>query len=50
MKWIHQRGVIDFIKMTDFSLALRNQLSEIAEVKPAVEECFISPEGQKIFN
>ena len=48
MKWIHQRGVIDFIKMTDFSLALRNQLSEIAEVKPpAVEECFISPEGTK---
>ena len=28
--------------MTDFSLALRNQLSEIAEVKPpAVEERFI---------
>ena len=48
MKWIHQRGVIDFIQMTDFSLALRNQLSEIAEVKPpAVEECFISPEGTK---
>jgi len=48
MKWIHQRGVIDFMKMTDFSLALRNQLSKIAEVKPpAVEECLLSPEGTK---
>ena len=48
MKWIHQRGVIDFMQMTDFSLALRNQLSEIAEVKPpTVEECFLSPEGTK---
>ena len=48
MKWIHQRGVTDFMKMTDFSLALRNHLSVIAEVKPpAVEECFLSPEGTK---
>jgi len=43
MKWIHQRGVTDFIKMTDFSLELRNQLTEIAEVKPPkVEECLLS--------
>ena len=34
MKWIHQRGVIDFMQMTDFSLELRNKLAEIAEVKP----------------
>ena len=48
MKWVHQRGVIDFMLMTDFSLALRNQLSQIAEVKPpAVEECLLSPEGTK---
>ena len=48
MKWVHQRGVIDFMQMTDFSLALRNQLSEIAEVKPPlVDECLISPEGTK---
>jgi 23S rRNA (adenine2503-C2)-methyltransferase len=48
MKWVHQRGVIDFMHMTDFSLALRNQLSEIAEVKPpVVEECLLSPEGTK---
>jgi adenine C2-methylase RlmN of 23S rRNA A2503 and tRNA A37 len=48
MKWIHQRGVTDFMQMTDFSLELRNQLSEIAEVKPPkVEECLLSPEGTK---
>ena len=48
MKWIHQRGVTDFMKMTDFSLALRNQLTEIAEVKPPlVEEYLLSPEGTK---
>ena len=48
MKWIHQRGVIDFMQMTDFSLVLRNQLSKIAEVKPpTVEECLLSPEGTK---
>ena len=48
MKWIHQRGVTDFKQMTDFSLELRNQLFEIAEVKPPkVEECLLSPEGTK---
>ena len=48
MKWIHQRGVTDFMQMTDFSLELRNQLSKIAEVKPPkVEECLLSPEGTK---
>ena len=48
LKWIHQRGVIDFMLMTDFSLELRNNLSVIAEVKPpSVEECHVSPEGTK---
>ena len=48
MKWIHQRGVLNFMQMTDFSLELRNQLSEIAVVKPPmVEDCFLSPEGTK---
>ena len=48
MKWVHQRGVIDFLLMTDFSHELRNKLSEIAEVKPPkVEECLLSPEGTK---
>ena len=48
LKWIHQRGVIDFMLMTDFSLELRNNLSAIAIVKPpSVEECHVSPEGTK---
>ena len=48
LKWIHQRGVIDFMLMTDFSLELRNNLSAVAEVKPpSVEECHVSPEGTK---
>ncbi len=48
LKWIHQRGVIDFMLMTDFSLELRNNLSAIAEVKPpSVEEFHVSPEGTK---
>ena len=48
MKWVHQRGVIDFDKMTDFSANLRNQLFEVAEIKPPIiEECLISPEGTK---
>jgi 23S rRNA (adenine2503-C2)-methyltransferase len=48
MKWVHQRGVIDFMQMTDFSLSLRNQLHEIAQVKPPlVEDCLLSPEGTK---
>ena len=48
MKWIHQRGVTDFMQMTDFSLELRNQLAEISKVKPPkVEECLLSAEGTK---
>jgi len=48
MKWVHQRGVLNFMQMTDFSLELRSQLSEIAVVKPPmVEDCFLSPEGTK---
>ena len=46
MKWIHQKGVLDFMEMTDFSLDLRNQLSSLAEVKPPeVDEYLVSPEG-----
>ena len=48
MKWVHQRGIIDFDKMTDFSMNLRNQLSEVAEIRPPIiEECLTSPEGTK---
>ena len=48
MKWIHQRGVLDFMQMTDFSNELRTQLSSIAVAKPPiVEDSFLSPEGTK---
>ena len=47
MKWIHQRGVVDFMEMSDFSLGLRDQLSELAIEPPEVEDCFFSPEGTK---
>ena len=46
MKWIHQRGVLDFMEMTDFSLALRQELTALAIAQPPeVEECLLSPEG-----
>ena len=48
MKWIHQRGVLNFMEMTDFSLELRDQLHELAIAEPPeVEDCLISPEGTK---
>ena len=48
MKWIHQRGVLDFMEMTDFSVDLIQQLAELAIAKPPeVEDCLISPEGTK---
>jgi 23S rRNA (adenine2503-C2)-methyltransferase len=34
MKWVHHRGVRDFDDMTDLSQALRDRLSQIAEVTP----------------
>ena len=48
MKWIHQRGVLNFMEMSDFSLELRMQLNELAIAEPPeVEDCLISPEGTK---
>lgn len=38
MKWIHQRGVIDFAEMSDLSKALREKLAHVAEIRiPEVE-------------
>ncbi len=34
LKWIYQRGVIDFEQMTDLSKALRTRLQEVAEIRP----------------
>ena len=33
MRWVYQRGVTEFAEMTDLSVALRERLSEIAEVR-----------------
>jgi 23S rRNA (adenine2503-C2)-methyltransferase len=33
LKWIHQRGVIDFQAMTDISKPLRDKLMEVAEIQ-----------------
>src|SRR6056300_760919 len=39
LKWIHQRGVIDFQAMTDISKPLRDKLMEVAEIRlPEVVE------------
>ena len=46
MKWIHQRGILDFMEMTDFSLSLRERLANLAVIKPPiVEECLLSSGG-----
>jgi 23S rRNA (adenine2503-C2)-methyltransferase len=38
MKWMHQRGVIDFAEMSDLSKALREKLAQVAEIRiPEVE-------------
>ncbi|OYY74300.1 MAG: 23S rRNA (adenine(2503)-C(2))-methyltransferase [Gammaproteobacteria bacterium 28-57-27] len=38
MKWIHQRGVVDFAEMSDLSKALREKLAQVAEIRiPEVE-------------
>jgi 23S rRNA (adenine2503-C2)-methyltransferase len=34
LKWIHHAGVTDFAEMSNFSVALRQQLEEIAEIRP----------------
>ena len=48
MKWIHQRGELDFMEMTDFSLELRQELTQLAVAEPPeVEDCLLSPEGTK---
>ena len=36
LKWIHQRGETDFQQMTNISKALRDKLSQLAEVRPPV--------------
>ena len=46
MKWIHQRGVLDFDAMTDISMALRERLKECSEIcPPKIVEGFSSEDG-----
>ena len=48
LKWIHQKGIIDFELMTDFNKPLRERLKNIAVIKPPhIEEVHVSPEGTK---
>ena len=48
LKWIHQKGVLDFSEMTDLNKDLRNKLNNHAFIKPPqIEEEFISNEGTK---
>jgi len=46
LKWIHQLGVTDFDAMTNISKSLRDQLKQIAEVRPPkVKDCFVAKDG-----
>ena len=46
IKWVHQKGVLDFSQMTDFNKILREKLELIACLKtPLVEKVYKSPEG-----
>lgn len=46
IKWIHQKGVLDFSHMTDFNKILREKLELIACLKtPMIEKVYKSPEG-----
>ena len=46
IKWIHQKGVLDFSQMTDFNKILREKLELIACLKtPVIEKVYKSPEG-----
>ena len=48
LKWIHQKGELDFDMMTDFNKDLRKKLNEIAEIKaPKVIDILTSDEGTK---
>ena len=46
IKWVHQKGVLDFDKMSDFNKPLRIKLKSIAILlPPKIEEIHTSPEG-----
>jgi 23S rRNA (adenine2503-C2)-methyltransferase len=46
IKWVHQKGILDFNQMTDFNKILREKLELIACLRtPMVEKVYKSPEG-----
>ena len=46
LKWIHQKGVIDFNSMSDFNKDLRHKLVSIAKIQPPkIYEEYVSSEG-----
>ena len=46
IKWVHQKGILDFSHMTDFNKILREKLALVACLRtPMVEKVYKSPEG-----
>ena len=46
IKWVHQKGILDFSQMTDFNKILREKLELVACLRtPMVEKVYKSPEG-----
>ena len=46
IKWVHQKGILDFSQMTDFNKILREKLELLACLRtPIVEKVYKSPEG-----
>ena len=50
LKWVHQRGCLNFDGMTDFNIPLREQLKEIASIEtPKILESSLSKDGTEKF-
>jgi len=46
IKWVHQKGILDFSQMTDFNKILREKLEQVACLRtPMVEKVYKSAEG-----
>ena len=46
IKWVHQKGILDFSQMTDFNKILREKLEQVACLRPPmVEKVYKSAEG-----
>ena len=46
IKWVHQKGILDFEEMSDFNKHLRSRLKSLAILlPPKIEEIHTSPEG-----